>query len=101
MFGQDIFGIQTDRSKSIPECDDSVVTDIITANSKIMGYFPKGHVLFSDDGGAFQFFLDTAVHFPHNECPVRMYGAGHEGLQVAGDFVQFLARLANGASFTH
>ena len=100
MFGQEIFGIQTEQSKNIPDCDDSVVIDIVQANAKVSKHFPMGHVFFSDDGGAFQFFLDTANLTPDKECAVKMYGGGHEGLQVADSFLHFLSRLANGDSFT-
>lgn len=58
------------------------------------GKLPASLIPFSDDGGDYTFFLDTAERDSSDESPIRVLGPGRNCDKVADDFLCFLALAA-------
>lgn len=56
---------------------------------------PRGLIYVTDDGGDYNFYLDTTKRDERGECPVVVHGPGAAGVLVARDFLDFLRKLAN------
>lgn len=76
----------------------SLWQDVVTKTRQSKRYafdsIPAGYVAISDDGCDVSYYLATAQMDSDGECPVVALGPGIDGVEVASDFVQFIALLA-------
>jgi len=88
----EIFGIDPNPD----EVDGSSVhIDVLQMNRDFRGVvadppLPASFLNISDDGGDFEFFLDTARPTSDRECPVVAIGPSGEANVIADSFVRFL-----------
>lgn len=75
-------------------------SDVVTSTNQLRrgsrGSLPLGYIAISDDGGDYNFFLDTSRRRADGECPVAVMGPGADGVVVATDFLDFVARAFAG-----
>lgn len=95
--GFEIAGLFRDTSSVEPPLWSDVVTKTVQMRRGSGGRIPAGYVAISDDGGDYTYYLDTGRIIAGTECPVIVLGPGADGLTVARDFLDFVARAANGS----
>src|SRR5262249_31585226 len=71
----------------------------VTASMRRYAYtssIPRQYIPFSDDGGDYQFYLDTGSIDACGESPVVVLGPGRDGVIVSRSFVEFVESVVSG-----
>lgn len=97
LFGFEIAGVPTARSRLFPDSDENIIFDIVAVNRELAIKRPNGHVAICTDDGHNWFFLDSSALTPKGKCPVLMYGPNADFTQIADDFLHLVSLLANPA----
>jgi len=74
-----------------------VVASTLQIRRASRGFIPNQYVLISGDGGDYNFYLDTSRPDALGECPVVVLGPGADGIIVAKNFFDFVARSFAGS----
>lgn len=93
--GFEIAGLFFGEKKDEPPLWSDVVA-LTLQRRRVARFLPSGHVVISDDGGDYTYYLDTTKCKPGEECPVVALGPGVDGVIIGENFLDFVVRSFEG-----
>ncbi len=89
----------TQSADSEPPYWSNVIDQTLAIRRVSQGSIPVAFVLISNDGGDYNYWLDTTAWDQDSDCRVVELGPGPHGIPVADSFIDFVEKVKAGVRY--